>query len=122
MRIAKAKYGVARVVMHTKSTIEKYERHNERKNEHYGNMSVKLSRIPMNIHFKDCDGLTYNEYLNKLVADGTTSLRELKQDAKAYDEVISMSTPITLRPTVTVNTPNGFTKKPTVPFCSQVIR
>ena len=40
------------------------------------------------MHFKDCDGLTYNEYLDRLVTDGKVSLRGLKQDAKVYDEVI----------------------------------
>ncbi len=81
-------YSVARVVTHTKDTIGKYERHNERKNEHYGNMNVDLSRTPLNVHFKDCGGLTYNEYLDKLVTDGKVSLRGLKQNAKVYDEII----------------------------------
>lgn len=88
MNIAKTNYSVARVVTHTKDTIGKYERHNERKNEHYGNMNVDLSCTPLNVHFKDCGGLTYNEYLDKLVTDGKVSLRGLKQDAKVYDEVI----------------------------------
>lgn len=79
---------MARVVTHTKSTIGKYERHYERKNEHYGNLNVDLSCTPMNVHFKDCGGLTYNEYLDKLVTDGKVSLRGLKQDAKVYDEII----------------------------------
>ena len=42
----------------------------------------------MNIHFRDCGGKTYNETLDKLVADGTVSLRGLKEDAKVYDEMI----------------------------------
>ncbi len=42
----------------------------------------------MNIHFRDCGGTTYNETLDKLVADGTVSLRGLKEDAKVYDEMI----------------------------------
>ncbi|QNM06463.1 plasmid recombination protein [Qiania dongpingensis] len=86
--MSRQNYSVARVVTHTKDTIGKYERHNERKNEHYGNMNVDLSRAPFNVHFKDCGGLTYNEYLDKLVADGKVSLRGLKKDAKVYDEVI----------------------------------
>lgn len=49
-------YSVARVITHTKDTIGKYERHNEWKNEHYGNMNVDLSRAPLNVHFKDCGG------------------------------------------------------------------
>ncbi|XCP86760.1 plasmid recombination protein [Roseburia hominis] len=86
--MSRQNFSVARVVTHTKSTIGKYERHNERKNEHYGNMNVDLSRTPLNVHFKDCGSLTYNETLDKLVADGKVSLRGLKQDAKVYDEVI----------------------------------
>ncbi len=88
MNIAKTNYSVARVVTHTKDTIGKYERHNERKNKHYGNINVDLFRTPLNVHFKDCGCLTYNECLDKLVADGKVSLRGLKQDAKVYDEVI----------------------------------
>ena len=42
----------------------------------------------MNVHFKDCGGLTYNETLDKLVADGSVSLRGLKENAKVYDEMI----------------------------------
>lgn len=86
--MSRQNYSVARVVTHTKDTIGKYERHNERKNEHYGNMNVDLSRTHMNVHFKDCDDMTYNETLDKLVADGKVSLRGLKKDAKVYDEVI----------------------------------
>lgn len=86
--MSRQNYSVARVVTHTKDTIGKYERHNERKNEHYGNLNVDLSRTPMNVHFKSCGDLTYNEYLDRLVADGKVSLRGLKRDAKVYDEII----------------------------------
>ena len=81
-------YSVARVEQHTASGIGKSERHIERKNESYENMNVDLSRTPLNVHFKDCGGLTYNTYLDKLVADGTISLRGLKKDAKVFDEMI----------------------------------
>ena len=84
----KKNFTVARIVTHTRSGIGKCERHNERKNESYGNMNVDLTRTPMNIHFRDCGGKTYNETLDKLVADGTVSLRGLKEDAKVYDEMI----------------------------------
>ncbi len=53
MKIAKTNYSVARVVTHTKNTIGKYERHNKRKNEHYGNMNVDLSRTLLNVHFDE---------------------------------------------------------------------
>ncbi len=86
--MSRQNYSVARVETRTRESIGKYERHNERKNEHYGNMNVDLSRTPLNVHFKDCGNLTYNEYLDKLVADGKVSLRGLKKDAKIFDEMI----------------------------------
>lgn len=86
--MADKNYSVARVATRTRDTVGKYERHNERRNEHYGNMNVDLSRTPMNVHFKDCGELTYNEYIDSLVTAGKVSLRGLKKDAKVYDEVI----------------------------------
>lgn len=84
----KTNFTVARVVTHTRAGVGKCERHNERKNENYGNMNVDLERTPMNIHFKDCGGATYNETLDRLVAAGEVSLRGLKADARVYDEMI----------------------------------
>lgn len=86
--MSRQNFSVARVETRTRESIGKYERHNERKNEHYGNMNVDLSRTPMNVHFKSCGGMTYNETLDKLVADGKVSLRGLKKDAKIFDEMI----------------------------------
>ena len=86
--MAKTNYTVARVQTRTKDNIGKYERHNERKNEHYANMNVDLSQTEKNVHFKSCGDLTYNETLDELVADGKVSLRGLKSDAKVYDEMI----------------------------------
>ena len=86
--MAKTNYTVARVQTRTKDSIGKYERHNERKNEHYANMNVDLSQTEKNVHYKSCGELTYNETLDKLVADGKVSLRGLKADAKVYDEMI----------------------------------
>lgn len=81
-------YSVARVKRRTKESVGKFERHMERKNETYENMNVDLSRTDMNIHFKSCGDLTYNQQLEKLVSDNTVSLRGLKADAKIYDEMI----------------------------------
>ncbi len=86
--MGKTNFTVARVVTHTREGVAKCERHNERKNENYGNMNVDLGRTPMNIHFKDCGGATYNETLDRLVAAGEVSLRGLKADARVYDEMI----------------------------------
>ena len=86
--MSKKNYSVARVVTHTQSTIGKCERHNERKNESYANMNVDTARCDMNVHFKDCGELTYNEQLNKLLAEKRVCMRGLKADAKVFDEMI----------------------------------
>lgn len=86
--MSKKNYSVARVVTHTQSTIGKCERHNERKNESYANMNVDMAHSDMNVHFKDCGELTYNEQLNKLIAEKKVCMRGLKADAKVFDEVI----------------------------------
>ena len=86
--MAKTNYTVARVQTRTKDSIGKYERHNERKNEHYANMNVDLTQTEKNVHYKSCGELTYNETLDKMVANGKVSLRGLKADAKVYDEMI----------------------------------
>ena len=86
--ISKKNYSVARVVTHTQSTIGKCERHNERKNESYANMNVDTARCDMNVHFKSCGELTYNEQLNKLIVDKKVCMRGLKADAKVFDEMI----------------------------------
>ncbi|MEF2877528.1 MAG: plasmid recombination protein [Blautia sp.] len=81
-------YSVARVMQRTQESVCKFERHIERKNDNYENMNVDLSRTDMNIHFKDCRDLTYNQQLEKMVAEGTVSLRGLKANAKVFDEMI----------------------------------
>ena len=81
-------YAVARVVQYTQAGIGKAERHIERKNQNYENMNVDLSQTPQNVHFKRCEDPTYNQHLNKLVEEGSVSLRGLKQDAKVFDEMI----------------------------------
>lgn len=86
--MSKKNYSVARVVTHTQSTIGKCERHNERKNESYANMNVDTARCDMNVHFKSCGELTYNEQLNKLIVDKKVCMRGLKADAKVFDEMI----------------------------------
>ena len=86
--MSKKNYSVARVVTHTQSTIGKCERHNERKNESYANMNVDTARCDMNVHFNTCGELTYNEQLNKLIAEKRVCMRGLKADAKVFDEVI----------------------------------
>lgn len=81
-------YAVARVQQYTKASIGKSERHIERKNQNYENMNVDLSQTPRNVHFQSCGDLTYNATLDKMIEDGTVSLRGLKPDAKLFDEMI----------------------------------
>ena len=86
--MAKESFSVARVETHTRETVGKFERHIERKNDSYENMNVDLSRTPMNVRFKGCGGLTYNEHLDQMIAAGTVSLKGLKPDATVFDEMI----------------------------------
>ena len=86
--MAKENFCVARVETRTRATVGKFERHIERKNESYENMNVDLSRTPMNINFKGCGKLSYNEYLDELIAAGMVSLKGLKPDATVFDEMI----------------------------------
>ena len=81
-------YSVARVKTRTQESVGKFERHIERKNEHYANMNVDLERAPMNVRYKGCGELTYNEMLQKLVDEGKVSMRGLRKDAKVFDELI----------------------------------
>lgn len=86
--MAKQNFSVARIETRTRATVGKFERHIERKNESYENMNVDLSRTPMNVSFKSCGELTYNEHLDKMIAAGMVSLKGLKHDATVFDEMI----------------------------------
>lgn len=86
--MARQNYSVARVKTRTQESVGKFERHIERKNEHYANMNVDLERAPMNVQYKGCGELTYNEMLQRLVDEGKVSMRGLRKDAKVFDEII----------------------------------
>lgn len=86
--MAKQNFSVARIETRTRATVGKFERHIERKNDSYENMNVDLSRKPMNVSFKSCGELTYNEHLDKMIAAGMVSLKGLKPDATVFDEMI----------------------------------
>ena len=86
--MARQNYSVARVKTRTQESVSKFERHIERKNEHYANMNVDLERAPMNVQYKGCGELTYNEMLQRLVDQGKVSTRGLRKDAKVFDELI----------------------------------
>lgn len=63
------------------------ERHNERKNESYGNGDIIPERSHLNVHFNQCAS-TYEQAFNKMLEDGTISTRGLKADAKVFDELV----------------------------------
>ena len=42
----------------------------------------------MNVHFQGCGELTYNEHLDRLIADEVVSLKGLKADATVFNEMI----------------------------------
>ena len=69
------------------------ERHNERKNECYGNGDIIPERSNLNIHFKQLlnpDGTpeTYEAAFNRMLLNGEISKRGLKPDAKIFDELV----------------------------------
>lgn len=86
--MAKQNFSVARIETRTRATVGKFERHIKRKNDSYENMNVDLSRTPMNVSFKSCGELTYNEHLDKMIGAGMVSLKGLKPDATVFDEMI----------------------------------
>lgn len=78
---------VVRNVAYPREKVGNMERHNERKNERYGNGDVQLDRSALNVHFKECeDG--YLQTFDKLIEDGVISTRGLKKDAKIIDEMV----------------------------------
>jgi len=78
---------VVRNVAYTRAKVGNMERHNERKNEHYGNGDVQLDRAALNVHFKKCEG-GYLQAFDRLIEGGTISTRGLKKDAKIIDEMV----------------------------------
>ena len=84
--MTKTDRSVVRVEPCARDKASNKERHSERKNEHYSNADVDLSRADMNVHFKKCEG-TYLQAFDKMVADGTISTRVHNQDNK--NDIIS---------------------------------
>ena len=78
---------VVRNAAYSRVKVGNMERHNERKNEHYGNGDVQLDRTSLNIHFKECEG-GYLQAFDKMIDDGVISTRGLKKDAKIIDEMV----------------------------------
>ena len=63
------------------------QRHNDRKNERYGNGDIVMERYWLNEYFKTCSG-TYEQEFNRMVGENIISLRGLKPDAKVIDELV----------------------------------
>jgi chemotaxis protein histidine kinase CheA len=88
MNMAGTSKSVVRVERITAAGAQKNERHNERKNESYGNENVDMGRIPYNVHYKSPGDMTYNEYFERLVADGKISTRGQKEGAVHFNEMV----------------------------------
>ena len=86
--MAEGNFSVVRVDKITASGAQKVERHNERKNESYGNLNVDTKRISLNVHYKDTGGLTYNELFQKLIDEGKISTRGQKEGATILNEMV----------------------------------
>ena len=90
----KVNRSVVRNQAYCKSAISVRERHNERRNQSYGNGDIITERSCYNIHFKSMCKLscgkarTYEQEFNRMVDTGMISLRGLKPDAKVFDEFI----------------------------------
>ena len=84
----KPNMSVARIEQYGTAKIGACERHDERKNESYGNVNVDIERIPMNVHFKDPGDESYMDILRRLENEGAVSTRGLRKDAKLFDELI----------------------------------
>ena len=78
----------ARVVQYKASGLDKIYKHNERRNESYGNENVITEMSRYNIHFKDPGDETYTEIFRRLEAEGVISTRGLREDATLLDEII----------------------------------
>ena len=78
----------ARVKTYTTAKVGASERHNERKNNDYGNVNVDPERICMNVHYKDPQDKSYMDVLREKEVSGELSRRGLKQDAVIFDEVV----------------------------------
>jgi hypothetical protein len=78
---------------YTRAGFAVRERHNERKNEVYGNGDICPERERLNVHFRQNfspDGTpeTYAETYNRLLADGAIVEKGLRADAKIFAELV----------------------------------
>lgn len=88
MATQKPDMSCARVVQYKASGLDKIYRHNERRNQSYGNENVITEMSGYNIHFKDPGDETYTEIFMRLEAESVISTRGLREDATLLDEII----------------------------------
>ena len=88
MATQKPDMSCARVVQYKASGLDKIYRHNERRNESYGNENVITEMRRYNIHFRDPGDETYTEIFRRLETKGVISTRGLREDATLLDEII----------------------------------
>ena len=88
MEAKKPDMSCARVVQYKASGLDKIYRHNERRNESYGNENVITEMSRYNIHFRDPGDETYTEIFRRLEAEGVISTRGLREGATLLDEII----------------------------------
>ena len=88
MTTQKPDMSCARVVQYKASGLDKIYRHNERRNESYGNENVITEMSRYNINFRDPGDETYTEIFRRLEAEGVISTRGLREDATLLDEII----------------------------------
>jgi len=87
VKMNKINRSVVRNKAYSREKAANQERHNERKNEHYGNGDIDLNRSEYNVHFKEYQG-GYLQQFDKMTDDGVISTRGLKPTAKIIDELI----------------------------------
>jgi len=87
--MGKTDRSVVRNQAYRKSEFSIWERHNERLNESYYNSDIRQDRQQFNVYFRHCGG-GYAETFEKMLADGTVSMKNLKKDgsAKVFDELV----------------------------------
>jgi prefoldin subunit 5 len=89
----KTNFTVVRNQGYTRAGFTVRERHNERKNEVYGNGDICPEREHLNVHFRQNlspvgTPETYAETYNRLLAEGTIVEKGLRADAKIFAELV----------------------------------
>ena len=78
---------VVRNLKYRRDGLSIRQRHNERENASYENDSVIKERAAFNVHFKQPDN-TYESMFDKMLTDGTISMKWLGKDPYIVDEFV----------------------------------